>query len=620
MSDISDFSESAFSKGDSDGSWTEDEGAKQKKKSAKRSLFGLGKASKTADEPDAGKSDSADKNMETSDKAAPKEETKKAEATNEEPKKAESTKEEPKKAEATKAVEKKAEATKAVEKKADTKQPADTKADQASSKKESARSESSKLVYGDSASGILSPPDFFFSSIVHDGKVFTARTEHVVVQLEDTIYIWGGRQSDTMYNDLISFDPPSNTFSTIAAEGSKPPARSGASLVGRIEGGRGILTLWGGEEKDELTNKAWNFDTKTNTWSKLTTKSTPSARKGHSLCSNSDTLYLFGGVDATGVKEDGYVLKKDMWTRLKGDKVPPARCFHTATIAKTEKVNAMIVFGGDLSGNGRATNDLWRYDLRDEEWRLIDSASGETPAPRFKHASAFYEGRVWICGGQTSGWFTIYEVSDFFAYDVSGNYWFKCDVAAKQLGYHSNFGPLALFPQTKALYVFGGSSSYGKPTSDVYRLAPVCTTFSVLDVRRDVTETATEVKQVREEVEKSAATAAKVMEFVEKLEKNMSVASGKVSDLSRSVNDFQKEISSMVANSTSCMESVEQVRKKLDNIEGKFVAFAQLERRCELIESSITELLRKLDEKADRSALRKITDHIQISDTDEDSD
>ncbi|CBZ53093.1 hypothetical protein NCLIV_028820 [Neospora caninum Liverpool] len=564
-----------LSKGDSDASWTEDEETEKKGKSAKhKPFFGRAKASKAAAEADTGKSDTAKDSTPVLNKDAPKVEPPKS-----------------------------SETTKAEEKKVEPKKPEDTRGDQAKAKAQSTRATSKEILYGDSAAGILSPPDFFFSSIVHDGKVFQARTEHLVVQLENTIYIWGGREAETVYDDLISFDPPSNTFSTIAVDGSKPSDRRGASLVARVrDDGHGILTLWGGEEKDELTNKAWNFDTATNSWSAMTARSTPSPRKGHSMCADNDALYLFGGVDAKGVKDDGYVLKKDIWTRLKGDKVPPARCFHTGTLVKTEKVNAMIVFGGDLSGGGRPTNDLWRYDLRDEEWRHIDNASGETPVPRFKHASAFYEGRVWICGGQTAGWFTIYAVSDFFAYDVSGNYWFKCDVAAKQLGYHSSFGPLALFPQTKALYIFGGSSSY------------------VLDVRRDVTETALEVKQVREEVEKSADTAKKVMEFVGKLEKNMSATSGKVSDLSRSVGDFQKEISTMVANSSSCMESVEQVRKKLDSIEVKFVAFAQLERRCELIESSITELLRKLDEKADRSSLRKIADHVQISDSEEDSE
>lgn len=31
--------------------------------------------------------------------------------------------------------------------------------------------------------------------------------------------------------------------------------------------------------------------------------------------------------------------------------------------------------------------------------------------PTFRHASAFYDERIWISGGQTAGWFSTYAVS-----------------------------------------------------------------------------------------------------------------------------------------------------------------------------------------------------------------
>lgn len=39
-------------------------------------------------------------------------------------------------------------------------------------------------------------------------------------------------------------------------------------------------------------------------------------------------------------------------------------------------------------------------------WRLLLS----TPCTR-RHASAFYDERIWISGGQTAGWFSTYAVS-----------------------------------------------------------------------------------------------------------------------------------------------------------------------------------------------------------------
>ncbi|PFH33159.1 kelch repeat-containing protein [Besnoitia besnoiti] len=590
MSDLSDFSASDFSRESDTSDNEKGSGKKGEKKSLNQKLFGkLKRSTKTDVKVEAVDSDSAPEVKDAKKDGGKPQESKKPAGGD-----------------------------------AISKTSKDTKTEQSNAKpaaKESAATRKGRESSSpESATGILSPPDFFFSSIVHDGKVFQARTEHLVVEFNNIIYIWGGSQAGTIYDDLISFDPSSNTFSTIAVSGKRPSARTGASLVARADrGGHGLLTLWGGHDGEKLTNQTWNFDTTTRTWTNVATKSTPSARKGHSMCGSGDALYLFGGMDSVGVTADGYVLKGEKWTKLKGDELPPARCFHTGTIANTSKVNAMFVFGGDLSGSGRPANDLWRYDIKREEWSLISDASGEAPAPRFKHASAFYEERIWISGGQTAGWFSIYAVSDFFAYDVAANYWFKCDVAVKQLGYHANFGSLALVPQTKALYIFGGSDSRGQPTSDVYRLAPVCTTFAVLDLRRELTETSSEIKQMQEEVDKSAVAAGRTIELAAALEKDTIAALSKVADLSLDVDSFQKGIADMIATSSACKENVERVRQRLDSMELKFVTFAQFERKFELIEASITEIFKKLEDKADTSAVRKIASQIHGSDSDDDN-
>lgn len=97
----------------------------------------------------------------------------------------------------------------------------------------------------------------------------------------------------------------------MAVQGTGPSARVGASLVPAVASdGRKGLTLWGGENQNhELTNQTWTFDTKSRKWTKASTKSPPSARKGHSMCVSGDMLYLWGGMDADGVKDDGFVLK-----------------------------------------------------------------------------------------------------------------------------------------------------------------------------------------------------------------------------------------------------------------------------------------------------------------------
>ncbi|PHJ15946.1 kelch repeat-containing protein [Cystoisospora suis] len=466
----------------------------------------------------------------------------------------------------------------------------------------------------DSTTGVISPPDFFFSSIVHDGQIFQARKEHLVVELNDTIYIWGGVEEDKIFDDLINFNPVTNTFNSVSVQGTGPSARVGASLVSAVsDDGRKVLTLWGGENQNsELTNQTWNFDTKSCKWTKATTKSSPSARKGHSMCVSGELLYLWGGMDAGGVRDDGYVLKGDSWTKLKGDGQPAPRCFHTGTMAPTASGDCMFIFGGDLSGGGRPTNELWRYTVKGSRWQLIDDASGEAPVARFKHASAFYDERIWISGGQTAGWFSTYAVSDFFVYDVSANYWFKCDVAAKQLGYHANFGSLALVPQNKALYIFGGSDSYGKPTSDVYRLAPVCTTVSVLDLKRELTQTTLEIMEVKSEMGKYAASADRVVNLVNTLENSVESVLGRMEGVNKNIEGFQVDLKTLAEHNSTYHESVEQVRQRLNGLEQKLTSLAQLERKFEIMETSIQDILRKLDEKAEASAVRNIANRLNV--------
>lgn len=74
----------------------------------------------------------------------------------------------------------------------------------------------------------------------------------------------------------------------------------------------------------------------------------------------------------------------DSWSKLKGEGQPSPRCFHTGTMASTTEGDCMFIFGGDLSGGGRPTNELWRYAVKGSEWRLVADASGEAPVARFK--------------------------------------------------------------------------------------------------------------------------------------------------------------------------------------------------------------------------------------------
>ncbi|KAF8820817.1 kelch repeat-containing protein [Cardiosporidium cionae] len=111
------------------------------------------------------------------------------------------------------------------------------------------------------------------------------------------------------------------------------------------------------------------------------------------------------------------------------------------------------------------------------------------------HAATVFDNRLWICGGIYSGWFGQYAYADFYVYDFAANYWFKLDLSEKELGYHSDVGDITLLPANRSLYIFGGCDSRGRPTSDIYRFAPVCTTVSIVSMRQQLLDTSKHLEE-----------------------------------------------------------------------------------------------------------------------------
>lgn len=54
------------------------------------------------------------------------------------------------------------------------------------------------------------------------------------------------------------------------------------------------------------------------------------------------------------------------------------------------------------------------------------------------------------------------SVSDFYVFDFPAKCWFKCEIAANELGHHSDLGPLTFLPMNRAIYIFGGADAAGE--------------------------------------------------------------------------------------------------------------------------------------------------------------
>ncbi|KAL8451517.1 hypothetical protein Emed_001966 [Eimeria media] len=479
----------------------------------------------------------------------------------------------------------------------------------------------------DKATGVLSPPEFFISKIVHDAQCFTPKAGHSVVEANGLIYIYGGQNEENSTSALIKFNPTDNSFELVDTTGDSPGPRRGATLnIWKPHSRADIqLILFGGLDEDQHpSNEAWALDIKSLSWKELKLKGSPEARSSHAAVFSEKhcALYIFGGQTADGsVLQDAYVLKGTTWSSLKSasDSLAPAgRCCHSASLCTVEGKSAVAIFGGDLSGYGRGDNELWLYYIDDDEWEKIDDAVGEPPCPRWKHATAFFDNRLWVMGGTYAGWFKNYVMSDFFVFDFLAKCWFKCDIDPKDLGYHTDIGSLTLLPASKAIFIFGGANQNGYPTADVYRLAPVCTTISLNSLRQEMTRTVAEVKQVRSDMDSALQETKSLKEVVAGLEGSCENVEKRLQEVSKTAEEAENKLKDLTSATQALQETVKRLEESMNQTEASIRSFSSMEKKFGIMEVTIQEALAKLEQKADISSLRAVAAKVDPTSDDED--
>ncbi|OEH74514.1 kelch motif domain-containing [Cyclospora cayetanensis] len=481
----------------------------------------------------------------------------------------------------------------------------------------------------DKATGVLSPPDFFISKIVHDSQCFTPKVGHCVVEVKGLIYIFGGEDPDgNPTSVLLKFNPGSNSFEVVDDLDDGPGPLRGATLnVWRAHSrGEPSLLLFGGiDDEKEAKSEAWAFDLNKSSWQELKLKSRPEARYSHAavFCEKTNGLYLFGGQKADGtVIQDAHVLKGTTWSYIESaeDKCAPAgRCGHSASLCNLEGKSVVAIFGGDLSGSGKGDNDLWLYDIDKDKWKKMEDFAGEPPCPRWKHAAAFFDNRLWVIGGTYGGWFKNYVMSDFFVFDFLAKCWFKCDVDPKELGSHTDIGSLTVLPSSRAIFIFGGADQHGYPSSDVYRLAPVCTTVTLGSLRQDISRTVGEVKQVRSEMDSTLQETRVMRDTVSRLEEASGAMEQTIQGVTSAAQRAEVKLGELTNSTQLLQDTVKKLEEALAQMDATVRSFAVAEKKFGIMEVTIQEALAKLEQKADISSLRAVAAKVDPN-SDEDDD
>ncbi|KAJ1327791.1 Rab9 effector protein [Microdochium nivale] len=232
------------------------------------------------------------------------------------------------------------------------------------------------------------------------GAAHTPLRAHTSTLVGSNVFVFGGCDSRTCFNELYVLDADSFHWSRPHVVGDTPsPLRAmTCTAVGRK------LVVFGGGDGPAYYNDVYVLDTINFRWHKPSfppDAKIPSPRRAHTACLYRNGIYVFGGGDGVRALNDVWRLdvsdpQKMSWklisphTSNSAENRPKPRGYHTANMVGSK----LIIFGG--SDGGECFNDVWVYDVDTQIWKMA-------PIPvafrRLSHTSTIVGSYLFIVGG-----------------------------------------------------------------------------------------------------------------------------------------------------------------------------------------------------------------------------
>lgn len=212
------------------------------------------------------------------------------------------------------------------------------------------------------------------------------------------MYIFGGYdgRDGNYFNDLYYFNFETRSWSEMPCRpGERPEARTDHIMV--LHDAK--IYIYGGYDGSTRYQNMYRYDLKLTKWELLHAKGVvPSRRFGHSggVHEASNALIVFGGWDGKDTLNDlySYGFEDQEWTKLQATgSPPPHRYRHTSVIFD----HSMFVFGGVDKQHCRY-NDLQRLDLRNNSWSQV-CTTGFVPSSRTFHRAVVVGNLMYLLGG-----------------------------------------------------------------------------------------------------------------------------------------------------------------------------------------------------------------------------
>jgi len=228
--------------------------------------------------------------------------------------------------------------------------------------------------------------------------------------------VFGGQAADgTFFNDAWVYDPATNTWEQVAADGPAPPPRYGAAAA-VVFGGE----LWAthGFTSSGRFDDTWSLSyLAPQAWSETTPDGPRPVERclmravADAMGPHGPRLLMFGGqTNSTPFLGDLWALGPNGWTEITTEPKPSPRTFYSFVF---DAPGRAILFGGNTEDG--PLNDLWAFDAATDSWAQL-AVEGDAPSPRAGHDAVWlWESRSFVVFGGNDG---TSELSDLWVLGV----------------------------------------------------------------------------------------------------------------------------------------------------------------------------------------------------------
>lgn len=226
------------------------------------------------------------------------------------------------------------------------------------------------------------------------GHAPSARSGSKAVICRDSIFFFGGytKKDGDYFNDLFEFNIPRAHWSRIDAE-NQPSVRTDHSCIMY----EASLYIFGGFDARSRFQDLHQYNIDDREWVEIPPEgNTPMGRFGHSAVVCKSGMFVFGGWNGHDTLDDLYEfsMATKHWYSIPGrGDVPPSRYRHSAAVYGC----CMFIFGGVDKRQARFA-DLCEFNFDTRSWSRV-TTFGDPPSARTFHCAAMYGGAMYILGG-----------------------------------------------------------------------------------------------------------------------------------------------------------------------------------------------------------------------------